>query len=299
MYKKRKFWSHITYGGKPNIIKLILEVNKDKYQNDINLFYYDDYLEIVDVLINDKNAYTCSNYDGDWMVDSDYFSSNGKYKIEIIIKNNIYKLNSFFENIENLISLDLTNLDTSNVEDFNHMFSGCKNLEKIKGIEKINTCKVVNMSYMFYNCYHLEYLDLSNFSTANVKEMNHMFSRCVNLGEIKGINNFNTKNVINMSFMFEQCLGLKYLDLSNFDISNVDNMSYMFYRCIRLKYLDISNFSLSNKINKYNMFNGCNELENLKILNFFEIKNELGKKNEPAHLLTINNKFKITINESW
>ena len=47
------------------------------------------------------------------------------------------------------------------------------------------------------------------------------------------------------------------------------------------------------------MFNGCNELENLKILNFFEIKNELGKKNEPAHLLTINNKFKITINESW
>ena len=84
--------SHITYGGKPNIIKLILEVNKDIYQEDINLFYYDDYLEIADVLINDKNAYTCSNYNDDWMVDSDYFSSNGKYKIEIIIKNNIYKL---------------------------------------------------------------------------------------------------------------------------------------------------------------------------------------------------------------
>ena len=289
--------SHTTYGEKPNIIKL--EINKDIYSKKIKLFYYDDYLEIVNDFINDKNGYTCNNYNGNWMIDSDYFTSNCKNKIEIFIKNKIYKLNSFFEKIENLISLDLTSLDTSNANDFNHMFSECKNLEEIKGIEKFNTCKVVNMSYMFYNCYNLKYLDLSNFDTSNVNDLNHMFSGCFNLREIKGINNFNTNKVINMGSMFDKCNKLKYLDLSNFDTSNVNNMGYMFNECIKLKYLDISNFNLTPKININNMFKDCNELENLNILNFFEGKNELGEKNEAFPTFTINNKFKITINKSW
>ena len=58
---------------------------------------------------------------------------------------------------------------------------------------------------MIGECTKLEYLDLSNFNTANVMDMENMFSKCRELKEIKGINNFNTGNVKNMLGMFEEC----------------------------------------------------------------------------------------------
>ena len=52
---------------------------------------------------------------------------------------------------------------------------------------------------MFAQCYELEYLDLSNFDTSNVTNMNGMFFKCNKLKEIKGLNKFNTKNVTDIS----------------------------------------------------------------------------------------------------
>ena len=43
-----------------------------------------------------------------------------------------------------------------------------------------------------------------------------MFTHCIKLKKIKGIENFNTNNVINMSTMFQECHELEELDLSNF-----------------------------------------------------------------------------------
>ncbi len=34
---------------------------------------------------------------------------------------------------------------------------------------------ITNMSYMFYQCYSLTSLDLSNFNINNVKDMSYMF----------------------------------------------------------------------------------------------------------------------------
>ena len=102
---------------------------------------------------------------------------------------------------------------------------------------------------MFKECKSLEYLDLSNFDTSNVKGMWLMFSGCSKLKEIKGINNFNTSNVKNMSNMFENCESLEYLDLSNFDTSNVEDMDYMFGSCCKLKEIrGINNFKIIKKL---------------------------------------------------
>ena len=57
---------------------------------------------------------------------------------------------------------------------------------------------------MFQECLLLEYIDLSNFNTSNVTDMEYMFDKCHKLKEIKGINNFNTYNVFNMSRMFQE-----------------------------------------------------------------------------------------------
>ena len=86
------------------------------------------------------------------------------------------------------------------------------------------------MNGMFGECCKLDFLDLSNFDTSNVRNMLKMFALCHNLKEIRGINNFITINVKDMSLMFAFCHKLEYLDLSNFNTKNVVNMFKMFIK---------------------------------------------------------------------
>ena len=61
---------------------------------------------------------------------------------------------------------------------------------------------------MFFECSSLTNINLSNFDTNNVTNMEHMFSGCSSLTNIN-LSNFNTNNVIDMGFMFEGCSSLK------------------------------------------------------------------------------------------
>ena len=51
------------------------------------------------------------------------------------------------------------------------------------------------MSNMFYNCSSLKSLNLSNFNTDNITDMNNMFCACSSLIELN-LSNFNIDNVI-------------------------------------------------------------------------------------------------------
>ena len=57
---------------------------------------------------------------------------------------------------------------------------------------------------MFNGCSSLKELNLSNFNTNNVTDMEYMFYVCSSLKELN-LSNFNTNNVINMSWMFGGC----------------------------------------------------------------------------------------------
>ena len=52
------------------------------------------------------------------------------------------------------------------------MFNECFKLKEIKGINKFNTEEATNMKTMFQYCYYLKYLDLFEFNTSNVKDIN-------------------------------------------------------------------------------------------------------------------------------
>jgi len=41
---------------------------------------------------------------------------------------------------------------------------------------------------MFQECFNLSYVDISNFSINNIKNLGWMFTKCYKLEEIKGIN---------------------------------------------------------------------------------------------------------------
>ena len=62
---------------------------------------------------------------------------------------NIIIMTAMFQDCNELEYLDLSNFDTSKVTDMSYMFNNCNKLKEIKGINKFNTIKVINMQEMF------------------------------------------------------------------------------------------------------------------------------------------------------
>jgi len=147
-----------------------------------------------------------------------------------------------------------------------YMFYKCYSLTNLD-LSNFNTKKVIDMSYMFYDCNSLKNLNLLNFNTKNATNMSYMFSYCTSLTNLN-LSNFNTKKVTNMSYMFYGCTSLTNLNLSNFNTKKVTDMSYMFYVCYSLKNLNLSNFNTQNVTNMNSLFNRCYSLTNLDISNF-------------------------------
>ena len=111
---------------------------------------------------------------------------------------------------------------------------GCQNIKSIKFSDSIDTSNVTRMNNMFYSCYLLASLDISNFNTSNVTDMCDMFNGCSSLTQ-HDLSNFDTSNVTDMTQMFYNNNSLTQLDLSNFDTSNVTSMDRMFASCSKLK----------------------------------------------------------------
>ena len=146
-------------------------------------------------------------------------------------------------------------------------FFNIENLEKIEGLEYLNTSAVTTMAYMFGYCRKLTQLYLSNFNTENVQNMSEMFAGCSSLTSLD-LSNFKTEKVQNMRAMFEGCKSLTSLDLSNFKTEKVQDMGGMFYGCSSLTSLDLSNFKTENVQYMGFMFYGCQSLTSLDLSNF-------------------------------
>ena len=165
-------------------------------------------------------------------------------------------------NYGRLKTLNVSNLDTSQVTNMRMTFSGCNGLTSLD-VSKWNTSQVTNMGSMFSGCSGLTSLDLSNWNTAKVTNMSDMFNSCSGLTSLD-VSHFDTSKVTNMSDMFNSCSKLTSLDVSNFDTSKVSGMNYMFSNCNRLASLDLSNFVTSQAFMR-GMFNYCFSLRTIKI----------------------------------
>ena len=59
----------------------------------------------------------------------------------------------------------------------------------------MNTNKVTDMSWMFYNCYSLlSLLGISNWNTINVENMTEIYSNCASLSSLPDIYKWNICN---------------------------------------------------------------------------------------------------------
>ena len=185
-----------------------------------------------------------------------------------------------------LTTLNLTNLDTSNVTDTNYMFGGCTSLETID-VGNFNMSKVTNMRCMFYNCTNLQEIDVSNFDVSSVTNFEYVFYACLQ-ANIIGIENWNTSKGTSMMSMFYKCASVPHFDLSRWDTSNVTNMSWMFNRTAGtidftgwntskvttfkgmfaasfITYLDLSSFDVSAATNLNSMFFDSTSLRAIEV----------------------------------
>ena len=140
-------------------------------------------------------------------------------------------------------------------------FEGLESLTSISGLENLNTTHVTDMSKMFYNCYKLNSLNLSQFNTGNVEKMNEMFYYCRGLNSLD-LSAFNTAKVNNMYRMFYYCF-VRSIDLSSFNTANVENMDEMFAGASLVVNIYTSESFKTDKLttSKY-MFYLCTKLPN-------------------------------------
>ena len=143
--------------------------------------------------------------------------------------------------------------NTNNVQNFSEMFANDNNLQTIDGIGEWSVSNATDISHMFacinldsnpstnykYNfaqpqyCGSLTSLDLSNWDTSNVTNMEAVFWGQKSLTTVGNFSQWNTGNVTNMRDLFAGCENLKFnntaLDnLAKWNTSNVTNMRALF-----------------------------------------------------------------------
>lgn len=171
-------------------------------------------------------------------------------------------INSSYRNI--LKSIVINNLDTSQVQSMEDMFSYNHDLESvILGADSgFSTSNVTTMRKMFAECSAVTALDLTYFETSRVTDMTYMFWRCYKLTNIAGLPKFDTSQVTTMSCMFCDCSSMTSLDLFTFNTSHVTDMSGMFCRMSSLQTIKVADiFDVSNVTKSTDMFFNCSSLK--------------------------------------
>ena len=172
--------------------------------------------------------------------------------------------------------------------DARSMFYWMSNLTSLD-LSNFDTSKVTNMQGMFEYMRNLTALNLSNFNTSNVTDMNSMFHDMFKLTSLD-LSNFDTSKVTNMGYMFCDMHNLTSLNLSSFDTSKVTNMIDMFTNIYNLTTLDLSNFNTSNVTNMYGMFSFMYNLTTLNLSSFdtSQVTNMYGMFSSTSNLTTLN-----------
>ena len=168
-----------------------------------------------------------------------------------------------FSRCKSLTALDLSALDTSSVRTFADVFQDCSSLRSVN-LAGWDTSSGNNFRQMFYGCASLEKLDVSSFVTGNVTTFEQMFYGCSSLSSLD-LSHFDTSAATTFALMFCNCSSLSSLDVSMFDTSAATDLSRAFYGCRSLTELDLSRASTAKVETFYGMFTGCSGLKRIDI----------------------------------
>ena len=101
---------------------------------------------------------------------------------------------------------------------------------------------------MFYHNTELTYIDLTNFSFRQTKDVSNMFYSCTKLETIILPASDSSNTLENFSDMFAFTTKLTSIDLSSLSFVSAKDMGYMFHECTNLKYVKFPENENADKI---------------------------------------------------
>ena len=160
-----------------------------------------------------------------------FFYTNASIDLSKLDTSNVKKMNGFLFYTK-LDNFNVTNLDTSKVEDMDSMFDGSSaNQDNYElDLSNWNTSNVKNMNCLFSGAFMRKssIINISNWDTSKVEDMSSMFRSVGSNADsitIIGLSDLNTSNVTNMAAMFEEFAKnsshCSFGNLSNLDTSKV------------------------------------------------------------------------------
>lgn len=168
-----------------------------------------------------------------------------------------------FSRCKSLTELDLSALDTSSVRSFADVFQDCSSLRSVN-LAGWDTSRGKDFRQMFYQCASLKELDISSFKTSVSTSFEQMFYGCSSLRSLD-LSHFDTGNATTFASMFCNCASLATLDVSTFDTASATDLSKAFYGCKSLTELDLSKASTAKVKTFYGMFTGCSGLKRIDL----------------------------------
>ena len=202
--------------------------------------------------------------------------------------NNDFQLIGMFEWCENMVSVDVSGLNTSRLGVVSYFFANCPSLKTITGLDKWTesvhqntnvkegTNNIINIASMFRGCTSLEEVDLSSWtSNGKMKNFQNLCNGCTSLKSFKLNNEAFITNESSQWMtsnredgVFYKCNSLEYVDMSNITLSSkIENQRYglqrLFVSLPSLKEVKMENIDLSLTEDLSEMFNGCTKLETL------------------------------------
>ena len=124
-----------------------------------------------------------------------------------------------FNGCSSLKTFDAGSIDFSNVKSARYMFAYADNLETVENSGNITCPSLTDAEGMFLDCEKLSTLDLSNMDTSNVVKMHGVFYYCSALTEVKGLEDWDTSSATDMSSMFCYCNALN-ANLRGWNVAN-------------------------------------------------------------------------------
>lgn len=157
--------------------------------------------------------------------------------------------------------------------DSSYMFSSTSSSNRltslltINGLSFLDASGVTNMTAVFYGCFKMTTIDLSNWSANNVTSTTAMFARCSSLVNVE-VSSLVGASVTQANSMFQSCASLNSINVSSWNTSGIVNFRQMFLECSSLTTLDVSNWNTSNATNMSDMFKDCSSLTTLDVSNW-------------------------------
>lgn len=204
--------------------------------------------------------------------------------IELLDTSAVTTMRSMFAHTPNLVALDLTSFDTSNVQNFLNMFlySGITYLD----VSGWDTSSATNVNSMFRNATNLKALDTSSWTfigvptgtTGGAIDMARMFERTYSLTTIGDVSGWVTSGVTRYYNMFSGARSLVSLPgIGLWDTSCADRMSGMFAHTWSLEELDLSGWVTT--AGGVNMFNNMHALRKLTLGPGFAVEGNTALRN--------------------